>query len=142
MRDLPETLTGSHVHVVTPADTADNWGNDLPVLATPVLLWLGEVTAMNAVQEFLEDDEMTVGVSHDSSHLAPTLVGQEVRLTAVLRERRGSKLRFEVRAHDGETDVLHGVHTRAVVHRKAFLDRLADKERQIRATSSTTAGDA
>ena len=36
-------------HVVKEADTAANWGNELPVLATPVLLWLSEIAAMEVI---------------------------------------------------------------------------------------------
>src|SRR6185503_2924591 len=114
-------------HRVTEPDTARRWRNDLPVLATPVLLWLSEVTAMAALADYLEDDEMTVGLSHDSSHLAATPLGWEVSLTARLVERRGNKLVFEVSAHDGTDEVLRGIHTRAVVSRSKFLDRLASK---------------
>ena len=127
MRELPETISAGYRHRVTEPDTARRWRNDLPVLATPVLLWLSEVTAMAALADYLEDDEMTVGLSHDSSHLAATPLGWEVSLTARLVERRGNKLVFEVSAHDGTDEVLRGIHTRAVVSRSKFLDRLASK---------------
>lgn len=125
MRELPDDLTARHGHVVTEQDTAARWGNDLPVLATPVLLWLGEITAMAALRDHLPDDEMTVGLSHDSSHLAPTPTGRTVEVTATLVRRQGSKLVFEVHAHDGVRAVLRGTHTRAVVRRADFISRLA-----------------
>jgi fluoroacetyl-CoA thioesterase len=128
VRELPENVAAGYRHRVTEQDTASRWRNDLPVLATPVLLWLSEITAMEALAGFLEDGEMTVGLSHDSSHLAATPVGHEVSLTAVLVERRGNRLVFEVSAHDGVDVVLRGRHTRAVVARGNFLLRLAAKE--------------
>jgi len=72
VRELPTTVEAMHEHRVSADDTAQHWGNDLPVLATPVLLWLGEVTAMRALADYLNDGEMTVGLAHDSAHLAPT----------------------------------------------------------------------
>jgi predicted thioesterase len=125
MRELPEELSATHYHTVTDGDTAAHWRNDLPVLATPVLLWLGEITAMAAVRGHLDDGEMTVGLSHDSSHLAPTPPGRTVHLTASLRKRTGRRLVFDVHAHDGVHDVLRGTHTRAVVDRAEFLTKLA-----------------
>jgi predicted thioesterase len=127
MRELPDTLTGTHRHQVTEADAATRWRNDLPVLATPVLLWLGELAAMQALGSYLQDDEMTVGLSHDASHLAATPVGEQVFVTAVLVQQRGNRLVFEVSAHDGVEEVLRGTHTRAVVSRSKFLARLAEK---------------
>ena len=128
MRELPEVVAAGYRHQVTDSDTAARWRNDLPVLATPVLLWLSEITAMEALAEYLEDDEMSVGLSHESSHLAATPVGREVTLTAALVQRRGSRLTFEVSAHDGTDEVLRGTHTRAVISRTKFLLRLAEKQ--------------
>ncbi|OLZ48652.1 thioesterase family protein [Amycolatopsis keratiniphila] len=128
MKPLPDTVRAEYRHEVTDQDTAVRWRNDLPVLATPVLLWLGEITAMRALEGYLEDDEMTVGLSHDSSHLAPTPAGREVQLTAVLRERTGSKLVFDVYGRDDSEEILSGTHTRAVVRRSRFLARLAGKD--------------
>ena len=66
---------------------------------------------------------------------APDLIDERA-LTALARrddvesrmvERRGNRLVFEVSAHDGTDEVLRGTHTRAVVLRSKFLDRLASK---------------
>lgn len=76
MLALPEIVAAGYRHRVTECDSAKRWRNDLPVLATPLLLWLSEVTAMEALAEYLEEDEMTVGLSHESSHLAATPVAR------------------------------------------------------------------
>jgi fluoroacetyl-CoA thioesterase len=123
----PTSVTGRLTHQVTGRDSATSWGNDVPVLATPILLWLSEVTAMQAIEQYLEPDEMTVGLAHESRHLAPTPVGMRVRLTATLIEQRGHKLVFEVRGHDDDDLVLEGRHTRAVVHRSTFLSTVDAK---------------
>jgi fluoroacetyl-CoA thioesterase len=62
-------------YTVTAEDAAGRWGNDVPVLATPVLLWISEITAMKAVADAISLPWMTVGLAHQSSHLAPTPVG-------------------------------------------------------------------
>lgn len=123
----PTSATSRLTHQVTARDSATSWGNDVPVLATPVLLWLSEITAMQAVEQYLEPDEMTVGLAHESRHLAPTPVGMRVRLTATLTEQRGRKLVFDVRGYDDEDLVLEGRHTRAVVHRATFLSTVDAK---------------
>jgi predicted thioesterase len=127
MRDLPADLSAHHEHVVTDAETARHWGNELPVLATPVLLWLGEITAMRAVADHLGSQEMTLGVAHNSAHLAPTPVGHCVTVSATLRQQQGRILVFDVEARDRDEVVLRGTHTRAVVDRGRFGSRVATK---------------
>jgi fluoroacetyl-CoA thioesterase len=124
MLTLPMGLTARIDHLVETADTATRWGNELPVLATPVLLWLGEVAAMAAVTSYLEPDEMSLGVSHDSTHLAPTPIGGLVRIVATLRRTNGRRMVFGVAAEDERGQVLTGTHTRAVVSRQRFLNAL------------------
>lgn len=116
---------GSVEHLVRPADSAAEWGNDLPVLATPVLLWLAEIACMRAMSDALDADEMTVGIGHDSEHLAPTPVGDSVRVTAQLRSVDGRRVSFDVSARDGRDVVFSGRHTRAVVARSRFVARVA-----------------
>lgn len=122
--DLTAGLSAQTDHVVTEADSAARWGNELEVLATPVLLWLGEITSMKAVEGAVPDTEMTVGFAHDVRHLAPTPIGDTVRITATLVEVDGRKLVFEVSAADSSATVLAGRHTRAIVNRAAFTARV------------------
>ncbi|MDT0433328.1 MULTISPECIES: thioesterase family protein [Streptomyces] len=112
-------------HTVSPTDSARNWGNDIDVLATPVLLWLSEIAAMKVIGEAVTHPSMTVGLRHDSQHLAPTPTGDTVVLTAELTEVAGRRLVFEVTGRDSETTVLRGRHERAVIDQPAFLERLA-----------------
>jgi fluoroacetyl-CoA thioesterase len=128
MRELPTTIEAMYEYRVAAGDTAEHWGNDLPVLATPVLLWLGEITAMRALTDYLDDSEMTVGLAHDSAHLAPTPAGQLVRITARLRDHTNGTLVFDVEGRDEHDVILHGTHTRAVVDRARFKARLANKQ--------------
>lgn len=127
MMPVDEGATGTLQHLVREEDGAARWGNDLPVLATPVLLWLGEIAAMRAVAASLEDDEMTVGFSHHAEHLAATPVGATVEVVASLVRVDGRTLHFVVRAQDGTDVVLSGTHVRAVVSRRRFTERLERK---------------
>jgi fluoroacetyl-CoA thioesterase len=119
--------TAELTHVVAECDGANAWGNDLPVLATPVLLWLGELVCMRAVRDQLQDDEMTVGAAHDAGHLAPTPVGASVHVSARLTAVDGQRLRFEVAAEDDSELVYRGTHDRVVVSRSRFERRVAQK---------------
>ncbi|MBD8891313.1 hypothetical protein IG616_07130 [Labrenzia suaedae] len=119
---------GVVIHQVQEGDLATNWRNDVPVLATPVLLWLAELACMRAIGESLEPGKMTLGYAHDMRHMSPTPVGWKISIEAELVKNEGGKLlTFEVEARDGEDVILSGSHTRAIVDRTRFLDRFESK---------------
>lgn len=117
--------SASLTHTVTTEDSAKNWGNDLDVLSTPVLLWLSEIAAMKVTESAVSAPAMTVGLAHDSAHLAPTPTGATVTITATLTEVDGNKLVFAVEGRDSHSTILRGVHSRAVVNRDRFVEKLA-----------------
>ena len=61
------------------------------------------------------------------SHLAPTPQNWIVQISAELIKIDGQMLTFEVVANDGEECVLTGMHTRAVIMKQPFLDRVQSK---------------
>ena|SRR5215207_171849 len=110
---------------VTEADTAAQFGAAFPPAAsTPFVLGLAEVACHQAVSPSLEDGQITVGTSAHIEHLAPTPVGEELTAEAVLRDRRGSRLDFEVEIRDHREVVARVQHGRAIVNRQRILDRL------------------
>ncbi|KPA90979.1 MULTISPECIES: thioesterase family protein [Pseudomonas] len=114
-------------HTVQPIDLATHWNNDIPALATPILLWLSELAAMMAIEGLLPDTLMTVGIAHDSQHLAPTPAGFTLSVRATVIQATDKSIEFAVEASDGSERILSGLHTRAVVDRKAFKARVANK---------------
>jgi fluoroacetyl-CoA thioesterase len=127
MPELKANLTGSLTYKVNAGDLATAWRNDVPVLATPVLLWLSELAAMRAIADTLAEGQMTVGLSRDSTHLAPTPEGWSVQISASLTQIEGRRLVFAVEARDGRDVVLQGTHVRAIVNRDRFVENLAAK---------------
>lgn len=121
--DSPRPRVGSTAaltHRVRAEDGASRWGNDLPVLATPVLLWLSEIAAMRAVDDQVPEGWITLGAHHDSAHEAPTPIGEEITVRATLVEAGARTLVFDVEAHDGRRRVLSGRHTRGLVRTARF----------------------
>ena len=108
---------------VTEDDTAIRVGSgDVPVLATPRLIaWL-EAAAVAALGD-LSPDTTSVGIHVAVDHVAPTLVGSEVRMEATVRSTDGSRVDFDVKAFDGDQLIAGGVHTRVLVDRQRFLGR-------------------
>lgn len=110
---------------VTEKDTAQEMGSGtLPVLATPRLAALMENAAMLAVAPILEPGETTVGGEISLRHLKPSGVGAEVSATAFLERTEGRKLSFRLEAHQGETIIGEGSHTRFIVNTTRFLQKL------------------
>ncbi|WP_250282034.1 MULTISPECIES: thioesterase, FlK family [unclassified Frankia] len=128
-------MTAQLIHTVAEIDCADRWANELPVLATPVLLWLAELACMDATATAVDGSQMTLGLSHSSTHLAPTLLGDTIVINATLTKVEGGTLEFTVHADDSNDRILSGIHQRAVVDRSRFLRRLESK----RATHSRQA---
>ncbi len=114
-------------HIVCAKDLATAWKNDVPVLATPTLLWLAELAAMKAIEGTVPDGAMTVGVSHTMKHLAPTPIGFKVMIEAKVTGITRQLVTFDITAHDGNELVLVGTHERAVIDRDRFLARVEKK---------------
>lgn len=114
-------------HTVEEKDTASQWGNELLVLATPVLLWLSEIAAMGVFDESLPEGWMSLGLSHDSRHIAPTPLGETITISAELTAIGHNKLFYRVSATDENGLILNGQHVRAVVPVEAFKKHVASR---------------
>jgi fluoroacetyl-CoA thioesterase len=109
-------------YTVTEADTAAAVGSgDVPVLATPRVLALAERATVAAVAGALKAGATTVGSRVELDHLAPSPVGAELEVDAVLERVAGRRLEFAVRLRDGDRPVAGGRVVRVVVDAAAFL---------------------
>jgi len=123
----PEPLVGlrrRERHRVEAGDLATAWANDVPVLATPVLVWWAELAAMDALAEHLPPGWMSVGAAHEIEHAGPSLAGAEVEVEVELVAVEGRRYRFLVTATDGGRVVFRGHHVRGAVERARFVARL------------------
>jgi len=124
MKDLAGGLSASLEHIVTAGDLASAWRNEFPVLSTPILLWLSELACMRAVEHCLAPEEITLGVLHNSRHIAASLEGAQITILATLINWSDKSLEFSVRAYDQSRLVLDGAHSRAVLTRQRFNHKL------------------
>jgi fluoroacetyl-CoA thioesterase len=119
---LEPGLAATFRYTVAEADTAVAVGSgEVPVLGTPRVLALAERATVAAVAEALEAGATTVGVRVELDHLAPSAVGAELEIAAVLERVAGRRLQYAVRLHDGGRLVARGMITRVVVDTAAFL---------------------
>lgn len=92
----------------------------LDVFATPSMVALMEKSACNCIENFLEDDETTVGTELNIKHTAATPKGMNVTAEAVLTNINGRKFTFEIKAFDECGMIGCGMHKRFLVYRKKF----------------------
>ena len=83
--------------------------------STPSMILLMEQASMNAVSEYLEEGQISVGFEVNVRHVAPADIGATVTASAELTEVDRNRLTFRVEAHDGDRKLGEGTHRRAII---------------------------
>jgi predicted thioesterase len=109
------------------ARTIDFMGEEGRVYATPALVQDIEVTCRDLLLDHLDPGEDSVGTRVEVDHLAATLEGMWVEITATIAALDGRAASFEVTARDAVDDVARGRHNRFVVDVEKTKARLAAK---------------
>ena len=119
---LQPGVSAIHAYLVDRANTVPHLAmdrstfDDIPeVLATAYMVVMMEGAATKALRPHLDANEGSVGISVNVTHLAATLPGQTVTVTAEIAAVEGRKITFKVVAHDGLDKIGEGTHTRAIV---------------------------
>ena len=121
MSNEPEAnATGTATLIVGPQHLASSISSETgdsfpPVLATARMIALMEVAASRVLVPLLGPGELSVGVTVDINHTAPTPLGAEVTATARYAGRDGMLFLFEVSCADKGGEVGRGWHKRAIV---------------------------
>lgn len=129
----PELNTiGTATLVVGPQDLASSISSQTgdefpPVLATARMIALMEIAAARVLQPLLEPGELSVGVTVDVSHTAPTPLGAQVTATARYVRREGKLFLFEVSVADPGGEVGRGRHERAIVSNERLQSAAAKR---------------
>ena len=89
---------------------------------TPSMIQLMERASSEAVLEYLEEGQVTVGFEVNIKHLAPADIGATIVAHAELTEIDRNRLTFKVEAYHGETKIGEGTHRRAVITPKGVAD--------------------
>ena len=102
-------------------------GEEGRVYATPDLVRDIEHTCRDLLLEHADAGEDSVGAGISITHLAPTLLGMEVEITATVAAVEGRKVTLDVSAKDELEPIGSGSHTRFVVDVKKTHERLQGK---------------
>ncbi len=114
--------------VVKEEDLVSQLG-DVPVavLSTPRLIQLLETAAIEAIREFIQPDQVSLGTEVRIKHLSATPLGMKVTANALLKSVEGNRLFFFVDAYDEREKVAEGEHERVLVSKERFLQRVEKK---------------
>ncbi len=118
--------------VVDKAKTIGFMGEEGRVYATPFLIGDIEMTCRNLLLEHGDENEDSVGMEVAVKHLAPTLPGSTVEITATVTAIDGRKISFAVSAKDEIDTISSGTHMRFVVDKTKTIERLKAKAAKLR----------
>ena len=107
--------------------TIDFMGDELRVYSTPSMVSDMEYTCRDLIMDHAEDDEDSVGAHVSVDHLAPTLLGMWVDVTATVTAVEGSRISFDVEVRDTIEPVGHGQHVRFMINKEKQAGRLRKK---------------
>jgi predicted thioesterase len=102
-------------------------GEEGRVYATPSLVRDIEMTCRELILQHADAGDDSVGTNVSIKHLAPTLLGMQVEITATVAAVDGAKVSFDVTAKDEIEPICSGTHGRFVVNVNKTVERLKAK---------------
>jgi fluoroacetyl-CoA thioesterase len=114
------------------AKTIGFMGEEGRVYATPYLIGDIEMTCRSLILEHADANEDSVGTEVAIKHLAATLPGSTVEITATVTAVEGRKVLFAVTAKDEIDTISSGSHARFVVDKAKTIERLKAKAAKLR----------
>jgi predicted thioesterase len=121
-------LMGKAEMIVKEEDLVSRLGNSpVDVLSTPRLIQLMEEAAVNAIQDIIPPDQLSLGTQVKIKHLSATPLGMKVTGNAILKEVHKNRLLFLVDAYDEKEKVAEGEHERVFVSKEHFRQKVEKK---------------
>lgn len=126
--NIPIGAAASKSVVVTREMTVAHFHPNMPeVYGTPMMIYLMEVAAAEAIEKYLPPGWGSVGALVNVKHLAATPVGFTVTARAVVTAVNDRQISFVVEAHDGADRIGEGTHVRGVINLERFEARFKAK---------------
>lgn len=128
MKTIECGIKGTAEIEVSSAELAVNVGSgSLDVFATPAMIMLMEKAACSCLDDYLENDETTVGTALDVRHISATPLGMKVSAEALLTEINCREFTFNVTASDEAGKIGEGIHKRFLVYGEKFMAKTNSK---------------
>jgi predicted thioesterase len=133
---LAPGITTTREYAVDRERTIGFMGEEARVYATPMLVRDIEVTCRELLLAHLDPGEDSVGTRVEIDHLAATLLGMKVAITATLAELKGRAAVFDVSATDGLDTICRGRHARFIANVEQVKQRLLQKRAKAKLGSA------
>ena len=126
--NIPVGATATQEIEVTRDMTVAHFHEHMPeVFGTPIMIYHMENTAAAAIQDYLPEGWITVGVVVNVKHLAATPIGAKVTVRAEVIAVDDNTITFAVESHDGFEKIGEGTHVRAPVQMDRFMKKVNAK---------------
>ena len=126
--NIPVGAVASQTMEVTREMTVAHFHSHMPeVFGTPMMIYLMELAAAEAIQPYLPEGWVSVGATVEVKHLAATPVGFTVTARAEVVSVSDHLVTFTVEAHDGVDKIGEGTHVRAPIESERFGRRVKAK---------------
>ena len=126
--DMVPGLAGKSEMIVKEEDLVRQLGGvPVDVLSTPRLVQLLEAATINAIQDFIPTNQVSLGTEVKIKHLSATPLGMKVTANALLKRVDKNRLFFLVDAFDEKEKVAEGEHERVLVSKDRFLQKVEKK---------------
>jgi predicted thioesterase len=122
-------VAGKSEMIVKEEDLVSRLGGvAVDVLSTPRLIQLLETAAIEAIQDFISTDQLSLGTEVRIRHLSATPLGMKVTANALLKGVDKNRLFFLVDAYDEKEKIAEGEHERVLVSKEKFLQKVEKKK--------------
>ena len=111
------------------------------VFSTPNMILLMERAAREALREYIDPGEESVGIEVNIQHIGSAALGSTVRGLAKVTGIDGRRVTFDVEAWAGDRQIGRGTHSRAIVQLSRIienLDKLSNDESRAMNLSPNT----
>ena len=125
MKEIKINSKNTKELLVEQKHSASSYGSGLvDVFSTPAMIALMEQTCNEQLLQFLDEDEVSVGIEVNVKHIKATPLGDKVKCMSEIIEVNKNKITFKVEAFDSKGKIGEGIHKRAVVKKENFLKSL------------------
>ena len=126
--NIPVGAVAGQTMEVTREMTVAHFHSHMPeVFGTPMMIYLMELAAAEAIQPYLPEGWVSVGATVEVKHLAATPVEFTVTARAEVVSVSDHLVTFKVEAHDGVDKIGEGTHVRAPIELERFEKRVKAK---------------
>lgn len=140
MKELKPGLVLETVREVTRNESARELGSGtLEVFGTPAMALMVEQVCLEMVGTYLEDGQTTVGVKLELNHIAPTPLGDLVRIQAEVVKVEKQVIHFKATIWDSVELIGEANHQRVIIDIERFLNRVEKKISDLPNSSASLA---